>query len=857
MKKISFVIVLILLSNGFSFAQKSDKSPLFNTTFTNLGTSTSYTLLSNGTPQNFYQNPNNPNRIHACCIYNPPADTINFSNRRARYYYSANRGQTWSFIGNISENNTGYASITCFPAGNALISSFYGNSTRWYIDAAEGLGSFTSLYPPNSDYIWPKTATTNNLSNTTKFVSVCSPSGRDSCFWIGCSGMSPVPGSFSPWYFFNSDNEEAYSIARGADGRYGIIYRVNGVLFPNDYGSVYYMESTDDGISFGTPTKIFNGNFGIGGDSVGAFKAMQLIYQGNVPKAVFETGKQLNSSPYSSYLNDRKNRIRFWSSNLPGSDPNRSIILSDTSTVGYHPYVSNNSNHIFSCISKATIGVSIDGTGLFSAFSVPNNIIKGSDTISYMDIWLTYSLNYGLNWTTQVKINPETPLKDWTFPSMSPTNDNTTSNYYVNLLVLSDTLPGSQYSYPNPNYVFARVEIPRSIPSAPVLMSPPNGLQNQPRNPNMKWYPVTDAATYRLQFALDLLFTTPIFDSANIIQTNLQLPQNFLSPGINIYWRVCATNSSGTSPWSPIWNFKTDTVPYYSVSGIVRYKDNNQPVAGGYVKAMKINTSTLDIITMDSAIIQSNGTYVLPSVRKDADYYISPYPNSVPPSDNFVPTYYPSEILWERATPVNVNSNLTNIDINVYRTMDTIGYNTIIGQILKNSNTPLNDAVVYAKKDENFHRFSISNSYGQYALNNLLSATYKIYFSRLGYKSDSMSVTLTNIQYLNSINHTMIPYYVGIKNNENPVPTSYRLYQNYPNPFNPVTRIKFDIPKISDVTIKIYDVTGREIAKLFNSKLQPGKYELTWNASQFSSGLYFIRIEANSFSDTKKIVLIK
>ncbi|MCX6165153.1 MAG: T9SS type A sorting domain-containing protein, partial [Ignavibacteriae bacterium] len=79
----------------------------------------------------------------------------------------------------------------------------------------------------------------------------------------------------------------------------------------------------------------------------------------------------------------------------------------------------------------------------------------------------------------------------------------------------------------------------------------------------------------------------------------------------------------------------------------------------------------------------------------------------------------------------------------------------------------------------------------------------------------------------------------------------------YPNPFNPVTKIKFDLPKISDVIVKIYDVTGREIAKLINSKLQAGKYELTWNASQFSSGLYFIRIETNTFSDTKKMVLIK
>jgi len=95
------------------------------------------------------------------------------------------------------------------------------------------------------------------------------------------------------------------------------------------------------------------------------------------------------------------------------------------------------------------------------------------------------------------------------------------------------------------------------------------------------------------------------------------------------------------------------------------------------------------------------------------------------------------------------------------------------------------------------------------------------------------------------------------------VPKSYLLTQNYPNPFNPVTKIKFDIPLDSrlrgndNVTLKIYDVLGREVAVLVNEKLQPGTYELRWDASKYSSGVYFYKLTANNFSDTKKMVLIK
>ncbi len=91
----------------------------------------------------------------------------------------------------------------------------------------------------------------------------------------------------------------------------------------------------------------------------------------------------------------------------------------------------------------------------------------------------------------------------------------------------------------------------------------------------------------------------------------------------------------------------------------------------------------------------------------------------------------------------------------------------------------------------------------------------------------------------------------------NEIPETFKLYDNYPNPFNPVTKIKFDLPVNCYVRLKVYDITGKEVARLVNLKLSAGTYEYQWNAEKFSSGVYFYSIRADNFSDIKRMVLIK
>jgi N-acetylneuraminic acid mutarotase len=98
---------------------------------------------------------------------------------------------------------------------------------------------------------------------------------------------------------------------------------------------------------------------------------------------------------------------------------------------------------------------------------------------------------------------------------------------------------------------------------------------------------------------------------------------------------------------------------------------------------------------------------------------------------------------------------------------------------------------------------------------------------------------------------------IGIINLGGNIPKVFELKQNYPNPFNPVTHFEFRIARSGFASLKIYDILGREIAVLVNEKLNPGTYKAEWNASSFPSGVYFYRLSAADFSQTKKMVLIK
>jgi carboxypeptidase T len=98
---------------------------------------------------------------------------------------------------------------------------------------------------------------------------------------------------------------------------------------------------------------------------------------------------------------------------------------------------------------------------------------------------------------------------------------------------------------------------------------------------------------------------------------------------------------------------------------------------------------------------------------------------------------------------------------------------------------------------------------------------------------------------------------LGVSGNNNQIPKSFALLQNYPNPFNPSTSIKFQLPKSEFVTITIFDMLGRKVASLVNEQKEAGYYDIKFDGTNYASGMYFYKMEAGNFTDTKKMILIK
>ncbi len=321
-----------------------------------------------------------------------------------------------------------------------------------------------------------------------------------------------------------------------------------------------------------------------------------------------------------------------------------------------------------------------------------------------------------------------------------------------------------------------------------------------------------------------------------------------------------------------VWN----SLSTFTISGLIRYADSLTIVHHGEVFAVRLDVATREIIKVDSTTIDSsNGSYSLTHVPPGDSLYIMSFPNDAYP-DYFVPTYHPSTIDWESAVKVYPNGNLTNVNVNVIRVIPepgpnfATGYN-ISGYVHLNYTPPFtpipgypfsSGAIVYAKQGTIYRGFGITDINEYYTIYNMAPGTYDLFANRLGYKSGVRTITLGNVNYdtANFWLDTAGP--IGVRKISSSVPKQYMLYQNYPNPFNPATIIRFDVPKegisaFTSVRLSVFNLLGQEIAVLVNDKLQPGEYKTTFNSGSIASGVYFYRLEAGAYNETRKMLLIK
>jgi hypothetical protein len=437
MKKYYLLLALLLLFAG------SSNSQTWQTQFINTGATTIYDLASNSSPQWIAQDSAYPYYFHVVMMYVPLGDPTTFPNRRTKYYFSSNLGSVWEYIGNVNERKSGFPSIMVASDGAAVICNYGSTSgntstrTLIYQDVLAGLGAFILHDPPNNPYFFGKFCLTSDINLPTKFLIMGQGMTSDSTVRI----TGPTP--WSSWTSFANTSPEAYCAARGADGRIGIVYIQNNFSV-DDYKSVYFTETTNNGVSFSTPLKIYLANFS--SDSLAAFRGLNIAYRGNTPCVVFETVKQ---DPVSgSYFMKAPAKIMFWSSGLQGSDPYRSIPIAHKGNVPIPPAdsIKTGVNDQFGSLSRPVVGVSSDTNTVFVVFQAFTDKWGGTppDTTNFKALYISKASD-NFVFSEPVKFTPDSPLRDWSFPSISAYNKQDESTYYYTAYVtaLSDAIPGT------------------------------------------------------------------------------------------------------------------------------------------------------------------------------------------------------------------------------------------------------------------------------------------------------------------------------------------------------------------------------------------------------------------------------
>jgi hypothetical protein len=109
----------------------------------------------------------------------------------------------------------------------------------------------------------------------------------------------------------------------------------------------------------------------------------------------------------------------------------------------------------------------------------------------------------------------------------------------------------------------------------------------------------------------------------------------------------------------------------------------------------------------------------------------------------------------------------------------------------------------------------------------------------------------------NSVFRRPLGELIGIRPISEQIPSHFSFEQNYPNPFNPTTKIRFALPKSLFANLIVYDILGKEVETLVSELLKAGTYEVEWDASNYPSGVYYYKLTAGDYTETKKMVLVK
>lgn len=314
------------------------------------------------------------------------------------------------------------------------------------------------------------------------------------------------------------------------------------------------------------------------------------------------------------------------------------------------------------------------------------------------------------------------------------------------------------------------------------------------------------------------------------------------------------------------------------IFGKVRITNYNTPpdtitAKNGIVKVIRVTGPGIPMLTViDSSKIDTNGNYNIENLP-DGLYFIVGYPNDIIDTDNpnqivnsFVLTFFPNTQNYLSAEKVFVsNGMIRNCMITSKRMTYIPNQFQVDGYVYDSTitNLRLNNAVIFARLGVEFKGFAITDQQGNYIINSLPSGTYNLMATRFGYRNQTKIVNVGG-------DNGVFTFYLGRDsanfiniNNISEVIENFELKQNYPNPFNPETNISFYLPEKLTVSLKIYNVLGKEVYNLINGVLESGYHTFKYSPDkELASGLYFYRISliddgVEFYSTSKSMILLK
>lgn len=391
----------------------------------------------------------------------------------------------------------------------------------------------------------------------------------------------------------------------------------------------------------------------------------------------------------------------------------------------------------------------------------------------------------------------------------------------------------------------------------PALVSPVNNEVNISLTPVLDFTDIAGAIKYRVQISQNSGFGTLAADDSSIEVSQYSVTSGLLAYGTLYYWRASVKTSSGWSAFSNSWSFTTVTalnppqlvMPVNRDTGVTvtpQFLWGKVTSAASYrlqVSAFS-NFSVLwiDKYVNDTAYQTPNGV-----LAYNSRYFWRVKSLRAGDSSSYSGANYFFTKIYPPAGEIPVTESIRKIKLGGYISENSKGsYKLLLSSDTLFSNLIFVSDILKVKNNEELFVDIPLSGFDEFTT----------YFWRL---------TMNDNPVERSIN-PLVTYAVAkplaTLNAGNNMPERYMLYQNYPNPFNPLSTIRFDIPVVpgmasENVNLTIYDLLGRELEVIVNTSLKPGTYEIKWNGTDYPSGVYVYRIIAGTFTDIKKMVLIK